>query len=300
MSASDLILQLIRQRDAVNRIGSRLLGAQHLGHSVFGDLSLPIPNPHPAELGFMRAVSWLYVLYREAGKAHVDFLNEQLGAFQLDSNCVFVRHCAIVSSLRTFLQHHIDLGKPRNVELTLQCEQWFRQQCGDPEPGTDAQWLICLTGLTREAIAYLTALEQCLRCIEEDEQRDTIIDNWRFRFQRYHAPHEFDELISIVAADMGREGLDTVRLRRRYYDSWSKHLLMLQGNYDFDREGRKLIEHALLSETTAVLPITGTDIMDGFSIGPGPEVGRLLARAKQLYDADPCNGTDLLNRLKEA
>lgn len=63
-------------------------------------------------------------------------------------------------------------------------------------------------------------------------------------------PHEFDRLISITAADMGHANIDIPRLRKRYYDRWIRELDIQQGTYDFEVEGRKLIEHALLVETT--------------------------------------------------
>jgi hypothetical protein len=98
---------------------------------------------------------------------------------------------------------------------------------------------------------------------------------------------------------MGRDNLDAVRLRKQFYEKWKRELELQQGNYDFEVEARKLIEHVLLHETTAVLPLTGKDIMLEFNIPPGRQVGQLLEQARNLYIADPyLSRNDLLEKLR--
>ena len=96
---------------------------------------------------------------------------------------------------------------------------------------------------------------------------------------------------------MGRENIEATSLRERFYNNWVKELELLQGNYDFKVEARKLIERALLSETIDRLPITGHDIMETFNIKPGPQVGTLLERALILYQDQPCSREFLLDKL---
>ncbi len=62
---------------------------------------------------------------------------------------------------------------------------------------------------------------------------------------------------------------------------------------------RKLIEYALLTLATPVLPITGKDIIEVLDVAPGPEIGRLLDRAHGLYRESPCSRETLLERLIE-
>jgi hypothetical protein len=97
---------------------------------------------------------------------------------------------------------------------------------------------------------------------------------------------------------MGRENIDVPRFRNRYYDRWTRELAVQQGSYDFEVEGRKLIEQALLTEMTPVLPITGKDIIDEFNLSPGPQVGDLLRLARKLYMEEPCNRDILLTKLR--
>ena len=56
--------------------------------------------------------------------------------------------------------------------------------------------------------------------------------------------------------------------------------------------------NALLTEAIPVLPITGADIMEEFGLAPGPDVGKLLKRAKGINDAAPCSRAELLAKLK--
>jgi hypothetical protein len=77
-----------------------------------------------------------------------------------------------------------------------------------------------------------------------------------------------------------------------------KQLELLQGNYDFEVEAQRLIEHTLLYEMIPVLPITGHDIMKEFNVVPGPIVGQLLEKARNLYNTEPCSRDELLEKLR--
>lgn len=266
---------------------------------VFGKISLKIPKMRPAELGFLHAVSWTYALYIEVGRIGVDFLQERLGAYGIDEGSKYQTHVELVIKLRTYTQHSIDPGKQHDDEIRKTCEDWFRESCGSPYPGEAIHWQKCLISLLTEVIGFLSALKKCLRAIEADDSRESFLLQWKLRRTRYHPAHEFDDLIVIVARDMGREALDVVRFRLKFYDGWKKDLDLLQGEYDFSLEARKLIEHALLSDTTPTLPITGLDIMQELGQAPGPKIGALLKKAREIYEAQPCNKGELIAKLKE-
>jgi hypothetical protein len=299
VNPEELMYNILVLKEAIDRVTSKLDGIEGIETGVFSELSLPMPRFSPAELGFLRMVSWLYVLYNESGKINVDFLSERFSAYELDPDGELSAHRRTVQQLRTFLQHNLDPGEPHNRRIQEACEDWFRCHCGTPHPGTEEQWRSCLVVLLGEALSFFEALQKCIRCIEQDESHEQIAQSWDFRRKRYHPPHQFDRLISIVSADMGRESLDVVRLRKRFYDKWAKELQSLQGNYEFEVEARKLIEHALLHETTGVLPITGYDIMEKFGISPGPQVGQILRQARSLYNVNPCSRDDLLEQLRQ-
>lgn len=292
----ELMYEIVRCNEEINRVASRLTG---ISYGVFEPVSLAMPKFAPAELGFLRLVSWLFVLYYEVGKVGVAFLGERLATYGLDPDGHLHTHRQLVQQLRTFLQHHLDPRKPHDRGIQGNCEQWLQEHCGTPVPGTDEQWKTCLLALLSEAHRFLEVLLQTIRNIEQDESREEICHAWLFRIQRYHPPHVFDELIAVVAVDMGRENLDPVRLRTRFYDKWTQELALLQTDYDFEVEARKLIEYALLTAMARALPITGKDIMEEFTIPPGSRIGELLERARRLYEAEPCSRPILLERLRQ-
>jgi hypothetical protein len=233
------------------------------------------------------------------GKIGVAFLTDRLPTYGLDPDGRLRDHRRLVDQLRTFLQHNLDPREHHDRDVQDHCEAWLEAHCGTRVPGAHEQWQRCLLRLLEEALDFLEALLQTVRSIEQDESREEICRAWQFRIERYHPPHAFDELIAIVAADMGRDHLDPVRLRRQFYDKWTQELTLLIVEYEFAIEARKLIEHALLTAITSVLPITGHDIMQELGIPSGPDVGRILARARQLYDANPCSREMLLDQLRQ-
>ena len=287
------VMRLLEEIDSVAAI------IDGVGRKLFEKRSLRMPKLTPAELGFLRTVSWFYVLYYEIGKTDVAFLVEMLPGYDLDPDRKYSFHYTTVQRLRTYLQHNIDPSKSHDRTIQDDCGAWLRMRCGTPVPEEDHEWGECLISFLDENIDFLTSLKKCIRLIEKDESRESVISNWEFRKKRYHPPHQFEELIILVANDMGRSNIDAKRLRKRFYDLWIKELNLLKGDYEFEVEGRKLIEHALISETLSVLPITGLDIMKEFNIAPGPEVGRILETAQKIYNVNPCNKTLLLNKLHE-
>jgi hypothetical protein len=289
-----LMYQILRLKEEIDDVASKLNEI----NGVFGATTLRITNFVPSELGFLRTVSWLYAMYYEVGKVNVNFLTERFSAYNLDSDEKLAKHLRIVQQLRTFLQHDLNPQESRNLVIQEACEQWLKDQCETPIPGDDQQWKICLTSLLNNAIDFFSALRTCIRSVEQDDSRKQILNEWDFIRKRYHPSHEFDNLISKVATDMGRENLDVVRLRKRFYTEWVKELDLLRGNYDFEVEAQKLIEHALLQKMTPVLPITGHDIINEFNVMPGPKVGQLLEKARNLYNIEPCSRDELLEKLR--
>lgn len=265
---------------------------------VLGRPSLSMPAVTPAAFGFMRTISWLYVLYFEVARVNVDFLLGRLQAYELDPTDQSISHRRIVQQLRTYLQHHLDITKPHDRLIQEASEQWLYQQCHTHVPVDEQQWEQCLIALLIEARTFLSLLRSCIRYIEQDESREEILRLWHFQHVRYHAPHEFEQVISIAAHDMGRENLDVKRFCTRHYQRWMKELEQLQGDYMFVYEARKLIEEALLNDLTHTLPITGDDIMHVFQLGPGPQIRVLLQQARIFFQEGLWSREAILERLQ--
>ena len=292
----ELLLGILRRIEEINRVAPGLTGTDRAG---FAPISLDIPKQDPPELGFILTVSWLFVLYYEAGRVEAAFLSKRLTVYEIDLGPDIADHPQLVRAMRTYLQHNLDSSKASDRATKSKCEAWLDRQCGTPVPGGPEHWAGCLRGLLCQALEFVGALLQVVRRIEQDESREEICREWVFRIERYHPPHQFEVLISEVAADMGRDNIDPVQLRTRFYNRWTGELSLLGPGYDFEVEARKLIEYALLTLATPVLPITGKDIIEVLGVAPGPEIGRLLDRAHGIYRDSPCSRETLLERLTE-
>lgn len=282
-------------RDELNGLVYPIKGVER----VFESMSLNQPRFSPAELGFIRSISWLYGFYYEAGKIGVNFLLKYLEVYQLESNGRHAEHYKIVRELRTYLVHNLDLDAVHDKKLVQTCQEWFKQGCGTYFPADEEHWQPLLVHLLNEAVVFLEVLRNCVRKIESDENKDLICNQWAQRLKRYYPPHLFDEIIPGVLQDIGRTEMDAIRLRKKYYADWARIFETYGDEHDFKTEARKLIESAALSENKSTLPITGKDIIHHFDIAPGQEVGDLLEEAKRLYTVERCDKTTLLEKLRE-
>lgn len=296
MSPDELLIAAVRAAEEIEARGIDFLKKTP---AIFDKTSHRIPHLRNPELGFIRVSSWLYVLFFETGKIGVRFLEEQFDGYQIDHNCHLAKHTVLIHALRTFSQHNLNLTTTSDMEVLETCNEWFRSACGTSTPTQDEEWFECLKRLLQEATEYLNGLARCLRCIEKDESRNEIQKKWLFRKDHYHPPHEFDALISITAADIGRNFLDIVPFRKRNYDRWVQQLNLFQ-NYDFQVEARKLIEDSIIKDLPSIIPVTGKDIIQHLNIPPGPEIGNLLTIARKKYQDNPYYTKEqLLNTLRD-
>src|SRR5260221_1629937 len=143
------MFEILALKQEINRVASTIIKNDY---GIFEEHSLPIPVFVPSELGFLRAVSWLYVLYYEVGHVHMDFLTERFSAYELDEGRKIADHLVTVQQMRTFSQHNLDPRKEQNRRIQEACELWFEGQCGTSVPSEDWQWRRCLISLLRETI----------------------------------------------------------------------------------------------------------------------------------------------------
>jgi hypothetical protein len=296
-ASAESLLNVVRIRDEANAVARSLLGGSD---QLVEELSLRLPVLTPAELGFLRAVAWAYVQYFEAGLVGIRFVVGLFDAYNADDGKPARNHVETTGRLRTYLQHNLSPAKPHDKATQDVCEAWFESQCGSRVPGTDGHWKACLAAFLVEAEAFYRAVLKTLREIESDASRQSIVEQWQTKITRHHSPAAFDAIISAAAEDMGREHLEVVQFRKRYYDRWIEALRSLDGDYEFDHEARRLVERSLLTDVTSVLPITGSDVIAEFGIDPGPDVGRLLQQARLIYEANPCSRDELILALRTA
>ena len=120
---------VIRTKEEINLVAVELIGRENV---VFSKDSLPIPKFKPSELGFIRTVSWLYVLYREVGRIGVEFLQVRFSAYELDPDGTLSSHVKVVNDLRTLLLHSLNPSRPRDTKLRQHCNEKYQAWCGTP------------------------------------------------------------------------------------------------------------------------------------------------------------------------
>ena len=294
-TVAGLMYQIGALKQELEERAASLLGVPQ---TAFQHTSVRNPRFSPPELGFYQTVTWLYAFYYEAGRVSLRFLIDRLETYGLGQDGDLSRHYDVVGRLRTFLQHNLNLDSVKNIRTRRTSEEWFSSSCGSVIPGSDKEWNQCLVHLLSASQTFLTATIDCVRAVERDGASAMIIEQWSTRLLRDHPKHEFESLVSMVIHDIGQDNLDPERLTERYYDSWISNLRFRSEDYSFEDEGRRLIEHTILNEAQFPLPISGSDVMNGLGIPPGPEVGALLRKARTLYAAAPCGRDELISRLK--
>ena len=280
-------------RDRLNGISK---GFPNIG-AFFGPVSLGLPKLQPAELGFIRVVSWLYVHYFEAGKLGIDFATSQVAIAGIDSG-TFKSHRTRIQQLRTYCQHNLTFADEHSNAISAACEAWFKEMCGTHHPSTEHHWSELLTKLIDEAAGYFNSLERILRSIEVSDACEQILEQWNIRIKRFHAPHKFEKIIDEVAADWGHDNFNAVAFRKRFYDRWRNSFEYRTDECDFETEARRLVELALLSEQQNTLPIDGRDVMAEFDIPPGRRVKEVLQIAQEIFSSGPCAREELLTALR--
>src|SRR5262245_10876639 len=94
-------------------------------HPVFRLRSIPSIEFSCYEAGFLRVVSWLYILLYEAGRADLKFLLEKMRGFGLDVDETHKVYFRLIHSLRTKLQHSVNFEDFRNDPVKQMTELWF-------------------------------------------------------------------------------------------------------------------------------------------------------------------------------
>lgn len=285
--------EVLRSHQGINTLARSLLG-----RPAFDELHVLLPDPTSPEPGFLRAVSWLYCLYFEAGRVSLIFLRRLGEAYSLMDRDAADKHVEAVRCLRTELHHNLGFADSDLAARTA-AEGWRRRACGTALPQTSEQWRACYDRLVDDAHAFLGGVDTVVRRIESDgDGALQHIDDWLRRLNRNWTGAAFDPLIDDAKYRLAREALNTVAFRNRHVEKWKKQLDLLEDGFDFNIEATRLIERTLLDEDSVVLPITGRDVIDTLGVKPGPEVGALLREARRHFEVHRCAKEDLLAYLQ--
>lgn len=281
----------------INQLAASLHDQRRL--FVFEDIPPAPTRLVPTELGLIRVVVWLHSLYYGGGHVNVKFLVERIKLYLPESAEELKKHYKRVQELYSYLSWNIDPSRHVDDAVQSRCQRWLWEHCRTGVPQTDEQWEASLKAVLREGEGFLKGIVHCMRQIEQDDAVERTLYDWELRRSRHYSPTQFDRLIQVVAHDLGRDAIDTLALRMRYYDQWSESLKMLGDGYNFEDEARKLIEHVLLFEIEPGLPVTSEDLIKEFNTPRGHRLEQMLRRARQLYDQAPCSRAELMDRLRD-
>lgn len=285
--------EVLRSHQGISTLARSLIGCP-----AFGELHVLLPDPINPESGFIRATSWLYCLYFEAGRVSLTFLRRLGEAYSLMDRETSNQHVETVRSLRTELHHNLGFADSDLIARTA-AENWRRRACGTAVPQTQDHWKACYTRIIDDAHMFLGGVDSVVRRIESDGPgAQQHIDEWLRCLNRNWAASAFDPLIDNAKYRIAREALNTVAFRNHYVDKWRKHLDLLEDGFDFHFEATRLIEKTLLNEDSVVLPITGRDVIENLGIKPGPRVGSLLEEARRYFEVHCCARDELLTHLR--
>lgn len=285
--------EVLRSYQRINTLARSLLG-----RPAFDELHVLLPDPTSPEPGFLRATSWLYCLYFEAGRVSLTFLRRLGEAYFLIDRDEADKHVETVRYLRTELHHNLGFADSDLAARTA-AESWRRQACGTALPQTSVQWIACYDRIVDDAHIFLNGVDTVVRRIESDgDGARHNIEEWLRRLNRNWAGATFDPLITDAKYRLGRESLNTVAFRNKHVDKWRNYLGLLEDGFDFEFEATRLIEKTLLDEDSVVLPITGRDVIDALGVKPGPEVGVLLEEARRHFEVHCCTKEELLAHIQ--
>lgn len=274
-----------------------LVGRSLVGQRTMEEVRVVLPDPDSPEPAFIRAVSWLYCLYFEAGRVSFGFLPRLGEAYSLVDRQVADRHVSEVRCLRTELHHNLGF-EDSDLNTRTAAENWRRRACGTVLPQDAEQWRECYTRIVEDAEAFLGDVVRVVRSLEErEDEAGRDVAEWVHRLERNWMAARFDPLIEDVKVRLARDALNTVAFRNRHIGGWRGRLEVLDDGFDFDFEATRLIEKTLLEEDGVLLPITGVDVMERCGIGPGPDVGRMLEEARRYFEVHKCTRGELLEHL---
>ena len=273
-------------------------------HCVHSSGNMPLErfqSKHPEdddEASFLRLIAWSYVFIFEAGRVTIPYLLKlPLKDFEDETN--YQATCDLVHDLRTWSFHNLSFFKSRELSISKRTAVWFVRRCGTNPPRDVTGWRSCFECLCANMVALL---KRCRLAVDgnlvDGEYHQEIVVDLQRRLNRNWPAHRFDAIVGDVASRIG-ERLDASGFRELRISKWREFLLTIPDGDDPERSMVRLIERDVLDHFEAVLPIDGNDVMLACKLDPGPQVGRALKSARQLYREGITAKHKLLGRLQD-
>lgn len=271
-----------------------------LGERLIDDLRLPrlpsLDDDTPSHWFDALTARWYSFCFDAAGRP-LRFLHRFKldGARLIQTGSSVAKFPILVEALRTWRFHALDPASDRAREQRSIIDTWFRKACGTVSLGPE-HWRAATTGLLDEVDAYLAHLRLVLQRLET---ADAVLVQWREWRKAQTERHVFVDAsrraLANVGLPLGWEGFVD-----RNLDRWRGQLATLDETTDMIPAIDAMVEAQAVQEMLWYCPVTGRDVLAAFpKRTPGPWVGDLLHRARELYRQDRTRAAaDILKLLK--
>lgn len=246
--------------DNINTLISHLLNEKDA--LFFKKTSVIRPTFKNQELSFVQLVSWLYTLYFESGKDSIKVIKNSMSG---DSKTLYNHKSKIVGNLRTKLHHNLDRKSSRNFKIEKDCHTWIKSACNKNIPNDERDWELCSKKLLEEAETVLSVIIRELEEMTDSAtQKEIFIFNWKASTGKCLPPHIYDEIISDCLDSVHQNDIDIVSYRQKYYESWNRHISLLDAEADYLSEATTIVESFVIKDFFLKLPITISALGDNF------------------------------------
>lgn len=268
------------------------------GGKALAEITVRPPSRDNDEASFLRLVSWSYVLLFEAGRVSVPYLIElPSGVDGTGSEAQETKE--LVHDLRTWSFHNLGLSNSRGLEMSRNVQRWFVKTCQQCPPEAGVAWQRCFLELSSRVQEVVEHCQGAMTSVlsSEDDGEATTQDLQR-RVERTWMPAEFHKLVSDAAYRLGIT-VDCVAFTNRKSGGWREYLECLPWSDDPVGPMERIIERDLLDHAAEILPLDGRDIMNALDLEPGPEVGKALHRAREVWREGVRDRAGILKRLMQ-
>lgn len=266
----------------------------------FEKVSIPWERVEPSELGFIRIVSWLYVLCIDIkpNNKNIQFLAKQ----EKDKLKDYKTYTDVITRLRTYFQHQItptEVASDRDTLTKEGCDAFFDDIIFKDYPQSENDWADALHKLLDDALIFTEKINRSLEAIKEymTITKEKSIKAWQKELENTHEKYEFELVFRATVTDIGLTQLDAYTLTEQNLNKWRKNLEKLAEGYDFNYELRKIIEQDLIEQRIPP-PVNGEDFMQA-GVPRGILLRKALELARDIFYKTPCEKDVLIQKVLE-
>lgn len=267
-----------------------------VGKSAVSEITVRPPAGEDDEASFLRLVAWSYVMAFEAGRVAIPYLMELPGCRgepQSDPR----RARQIIHALRTWCFHNLGFISDRDAKNFRRVQLWFIEACGEYPPKDAGAWRCCFRALCSEVEIIVTHCQHVMTTVlSSTDDGQAVTTDLRRRIDRNWPACEYHALVGDAAIRLGIS-VDARKFSGPQLAKWQLFLLRLPEHDDPRGHMLRLIERDLLDWADEILPIDGRDVMTALKLNPGPEVGDVLRRARELVRSGVRDRRVLIERL---